>query len=308
VPIGIVIIAIAVTQLRETHRERLRLDATGAVLATLACTTAVLVFTQGPPLGWVNPWVIGAAVATVLLFAGFLVVERTAEHPLVPLTLFSNRNRVMTFLSLFLAGGVLLALTVMVGLYVQFVLGYSALKAGICFIPFAVALGLGNVAAARMAPLIAPRWLIIGGGLFVLGAMLYGSTINRSIPYFPDLFVPIFVAGFGIGVISVILPLCAVADVGPREIGPVSAITLMVQNLGGPLVLVVIQAVQTSRTLYLQKTTAPAYALDHGYTYSLLWVAAVAVLVGVIALWIGFSARQIAVAQHTREAVEAGEL
>ena len=68
---------------------------------------------------------------------------------------------------------------------------------------------------------------------------------------------PIVVGGFGIGVIAVILPLCAVAEVGPREIGPVSAITLMVQNLGGPLVLVVIQAVQTSRTLYLGGTTGP---------------------------------------------------
>jgi EmrB/QacA subfamily drug resistance transporter len=308
VPIGIVIIAIAVTRLRETHRERLRLDAAGAVLATLACTTSVLIFTQGPPLGWISPWIFGAAAATVLLLAAFLVVERTAENPLVPLSLFTHRNRVMTFVSLFLAGGVLLTLTVMVGLYVQDVLGYSALHAGISFIPFAIALGLGNVAAARIAPLMAPRWLIIGGGLFVLGAMLYGSTINRSIPYFPDLFVPIVVAGFGIGVISVILPLCALADVGPREIGPVSAITLMVQNLGGPLVLVVIQAVQVSRTLYLEKTIDPAYALDHGYTYSLLWVAAVAVLVGISAFWIGFSARQIAAAQYTREAVEAGEL
>ena len=54
-----------------------------------------------------------------------------------------------------------------------------------------------------------------------------------------------------------ILPLCAVAEVGPREIGPVSSITLMVQNLGGPVVLVVIQAVQTSRTLYLGGTTGP---------------------------------------------------
>ena len=113
-----------------------------------------------------------------------------------------------------------------------------------------------------------------------------------------------------------ILPLCAVADVGPREIGPVSAITLMVQNLGGPMVLVVIQAVQTSRTLYLGGTTGPVAnmtpaqldALDAGYTYSLLWVAAVAVLVGISAFWIGFSAQQIATAQHTREAVEAGEL
>jgi hypothetical protein len=247
-------------------------------------------------------------VATVLLFAGFLVVERTAEHPLVPLSLFTNRNRVMTFVSLFLAGGVLLTLTVMIALYVQFVLGYSALKAGVCFIPFAIALGLGNVSAARVAPLIAPRWLVIGGGSFVLGAMLYGSTLDRTIPYFPDLFVPIIVGGFGIGVISVVLPLCALADVGPGEIGPVSAITLMVQNLGGPLVLVVIQAVQTSRTLYLAKTTPHAYALDHGYTYSLLWIAAIAVLVGISAFWIGFSAGEIAAAQHTREAVEAGEL
>src|SRR6185312_4691833 len=261
VPIGIVIITIAYTRLRETHRERLRLDVAGAVLATLACSTAVLVFTQGPPLGWASPWIFGAAIATALLLAAFFVVERTAENPLVPLSLFTHRNRMMTFVSLFLAGGVLLTLTVMVGLYVQVVLGYSALHAGISFIPFAIALGLGNVAAARVAPLIAPRWLIIGGGSFVLGAMLYGSTINRSIPYFPDLFVPIVVAGFGIGVISVILPLCALAGVGPREIGPVSAITLMVQNLGGPLVLVVIQAVQVSRTLYLAKTTPHEYAL-----------------------------------------------
>src|SRR5262249_55159373 len=105
-------------------------------------------------------------------------------------------------------------------------------------------------------------------------------------------------------------------ETGPNEIGPVPAITLMVQNLGGPVVLVVIQAVLTSRTLYLGGTTGPVKnmtqtqlnALDHGYTYSLLWVAGIAVLVGVSAFFIRFSARQIATAQHTREAVEAGEL
>ena len=316
VPIGIVIIAIAVYRIGETHHERLKLDITGALLATLGCTSAVLVFTQGPPRGWVDPWVIGAAIAAAVFFIAFLLVERTADNPLVPFSVFDNRNRVMTFISLFLAGGVLLTLTVMIGLYVQDVMGYSALRAGICFIPFAASLGLGNVVAARIAPHIAPRWLIIGGGLLVLGAMLYGSTLTRTIPYFPNLVVPIVVGGFGIGLISVILPLCAVAEVGPREIGPVSAITLMVYNLGGPLVLVVIQAVQTSRTLYLGGTTGPVGdmtpsqldALDHGYTYSPLWVAAIAVLVGIAAFWIGFSARQIATAQHTREAVEAGEL
>ncbi|CAN5494566.1 MFS transporter [soil metagenome] len=316
VPIGIVIIAIAVTRLSETRHERLKLDITGAALATLACTSAVLVFTQGPPRGWVDPWVIGAGVAAAAFFISFLIVERTAENPLVPFAVFDNRNRVMTFISLFLGGGVLLTVTVMVGLLVQDVLGYSALRAGISFIPFAVGVGVGNVLAARLAPKIAPRWLIIGGGLFVLAAMLYGSTLERSVAYFPSLVALILIGGFGIGIISVILPLCAVAGVGPREIGPVSAITLMVQNLGGPMVLVVIQAVQTSRTLYLGGTTGPVKgmtstqldALGHGYTYSLLWVAGIAIMVGVTAFWIGFSARDIARAQHTREAVEAGEL
>ncbi|MCB1291139.1 MFS transporter [Mycolicibacterium sp.] len=315
-PIGVMIIWIALTRLEETRHERLKLDVSGALLATLGCTAAVLVFTQGPARGWADPWVIGAGVVAVALGIAFLVVERSADHPLVPLWLFRNRNRVATFVSLFLAGGVLLTLTVMIGLYVQDVLGYSALHAGIGFIPFALALGLGNVITARLAPHIAPRWLIIGGGLFVLGAMLFGSTLTRTIPYFPDLLLPIVIGGFGIGIISVVLPLCALANVGPREIGPISALTLMAQSLGGPLVLVVIQAVQISRTLYLGGTTGPVAdmtpaqldALDAGYTYSLLWVAAVAVLVGASALFIGYSAKQIAAAQHTREAVEAGEL
>jgi EmrB/QacA subfamily drug resistance transporter len=316
VPIGIVIIAIAVYRIAETHHERLKLDITGALLATLGCTSAVLVFTQGPPRGWVDPWVIGAAIATVVFFAAFLIVERTADHPIVPFSVFDNRNRVMTFISLFMAGGVMLTATVIIGLYVQDVMGYSALKAGICFIPFALAMGTGNVVAARMAMHVAPRWLVIGFGALVFGAMLYGSTLNRNIPYFPDLVAPLVVGGLGIGVISVVLPLCAIAETGPKEIGPVSAITLMVQNLGGPVVLVVIQAVLTSRTLYLGGTTGPVKdmtpaqldALDAGYTYSLLWVAGIAVLVGIAAFWIGYSARQIATAQHTREAVEAGEL
>ena len=103
----------------------------------------------------------------------------------MPFSVFDNRNRVMTFVSLFLAGGVMLTLTVMIALLVQDVLGYSALQAGICFIPFAIAFGIGSAVAARLAPHVAPRWLIIGGGLFVLGAMLYGSTLTRDIPYFP---------------------------------------------------------------------------------------------------------------------------
>ena len=316
IPIGIVIIAIALSRLTETHIERLRLDLPGALLATAGCTAAVLIFTQGPPQGWRSSFVVGAGVAAVACLIGFLMVERIAPNPLVPFTVFDNRSRVATFAAYFLAGGVMLTVSVMIGLLVQDVLGYSALRAGICFIPFALGMAAGNVLTTWAAAVIAPRWLVIGAGSLVLAAMLFGSTLQRDVPYVPDLVTLFVVGGFGIGVVSVVLPLCAVADVGPREIGPVSAITLMVYNLGGPVVLVIIQAVQTSRTLYLggaggpvkNMTAAQLDALGHGYTYSLLWVAGVAVLVGAAALFIGFSPDQIARAQHTRDAVEAGEL
>jgi hypothetical protein len=90
----------------------------------------------------------------------------------------------------------------------------------------------------------------------------------------------------------------------------------MVYNLGGPLMLVVIQAVQTSRTLYLGGTTGPVkdmdtsqlHALDQGYTYGLLWVAGVAVMVGCVSLLIGYTASQVAHAQEVKDAIDQGEI
>lgn len=162
----------------------------------------------------------------------------------------------------------------------------------------------------------APRLLVIAGGILVLGAMIYGSTTDAGIPYFPNLVIPITVGGFGIGMIVVPLTVSAIAGVGFDQIGPVSAIALMLQNLGGPVVLAVIQAVITSRTLYLGGTTGPVknmnpaqlHALDQGYTYGLLWVAAVAVIVGGVALNIGYTSQQVAHAQEVKEAIDAGEI
>ena len=78
-----------------------------------------------------------------MFLVAFLVVERTAENPVVPFELFRDRNRVATFAAIFLAGGVMFTLTVLIGLYVQDIMGYSALRAGIGFIPFVIALGIG---------------------------------------------------------------------------------------------------------------------------------------------------------------------
>ena len=316
IPIGILMIQLARTTLRETHRERLKLDAAGAILATLGCTAAVFGFSMGPEQGWLSPITIGSGVAGAVFLLAFLYVERTAENPVVPFELFKDRNRVATFAAVFLAGGVMFTLTVLIGLYVQDIMGYSALRAGVGFIPFVIALGIGLGLSSHLVSLFPPRVLVIAGGVLVLGAMIYGSTLDAGIPYFPNLVLPITVGGFGIGMIVVPLTVSAIAGVGFDQIGPVSAIALMLQNLGGPVVLAVIQAVITSRTLYLGGTTGPVkymdsaqlHALDQGYTYGLLWVAAVAVIVGGVALFIGYTSAQVAHAQEVKDAIDAGEL
>jgi len=306
IPIGLLMIRLARKTLRETQRERLKLDAAGAILATLGCTAAVFGFSMGPEQGWLSPLTVGSGVAALVFLIAFLYVERTADNPVVPFDLFKDRNRVATFAAVFLAGGVMFTLTVLIGLYVQDIMGYSALHAGVGFIPFVIALGIGLGLSSHLVSLFPPRVLVIAGGVLVLGAMLYGSTLNGGIPYFPNLVLPITVGGFGIGMIVVPLTVSAIAGVGFDQIGPVSAIALMLQNLGGPVVLAVIQAVITSRTLYLGGTTGPVkfmdtaqlHALDQGYTYGLLWVAAVAVMVGGAALFIGYTSAQVAHAQE----------
>ena len=176
VPIGLLMIYLARTTLRETQRERMKLDAGGALLATLACTAAVFGFAQAPENGWLTPVTLISAGAALLAFVAFVFVERRAVNPVVPFALFRDRNRLATFAAVFLAGGVMFTLTVLIGLYVQDIMGYSALKAGIGFIPFVIALGIGLGLSSQLVAMFSPRVLVIAGGVLVLAAMIYGST------------------------------------------------------------------------------------------------------------------------------------
>jgi MFS family permease len=316
VPIGLLVIYLARTTLQETQKERMKLDATGAVLATLACTTAVFGLSTGPEKGWLSATTIGSGVVALAAFVAFAVVERRAENPLVPFSLFFDRNRLATFATIFLVSGVGYTLTVLVALYVQNIMGYSPLRAGIGFIPFTIATAIGVGASSRLVMWFPPRVMVIAGSILMLGVMLYGSTLNHGIPYFPNLVLPLMVGAIGLGMIGVPLGLSLIASVGFDRIGPVSAIAVMLQSLGGPLVLAGIQAVITSRTLHLGGTNGPVkfmnaaqlHALDRGYTYGLLWLAGVVILVAGVALLIGYTAQQVAHAQEVKKAVDAEEL
>jgi EmrB/QacA subfamily drug resistance transporter len=315
VPIGLLVIYLARTTLQETEQERMKLDVTGAALATFTCIAAVVAFSLGPEKGWLSAATIGAGAVALGAFVAFVVVERTAENPIVPLDLFFDRNRLATFATIFLAGGVLFTLMLLVTLYVQNIMGYSAMRAGVAFIPLTLAVGVGVVASSRLVTRFPPRVLVIGGGILVVGAMLYSSTLHRGVPYFPNLVVPLIIGGIGIGVANVPLGLSVIAGVSADRIGPTSAVALMLLYLGGPLVMAVIQAVVTSHTLSLGGTNGPVksmnsaqlHALDQGYTYGLLWLAGVSVLIGGVALLIGYTAQQVGQAQEVKKAIDAAE-
>jgi EmrB/QacA subfamily drug resistance transporter len=316
VPIGLVVIYLARTMLPETQKDRTSLDATGAVLATLICTTAVFGLSMGPEKGWLSATTIGPGLVAVTAFAAFLVVERTAENPIVPFNLFFDRNRVATYAAMFLVRGISFTMTVLLAMYVQNIMGYSPLRAAVGFIPFAIAMAIGTAASSRLVAWFSPRTVVIAGGIVVLGALLYSSTLNGDRPYFPNLALPIVVGAVGLGMISVPLGLSMMASVGADRIGPASAVAVMLQNLGGPLVLVAIQVAITTRTLRLGGTSGPVkamdaaqlHALDHGYTYGLLWLAGVVILLCGVALLIGYTAQQVAHAQQAQKAFDAAEL
>ena len=315
VPIGLVVFYLARTMLSETQRHRTRLDAAGAVLATLACTATVFGMSIGPEKGWLSAAEIGTALVGATAFVAFVVVERTAENPIVPFNLFLDRDRVATFAAMFLVRGIGFAMTVLLAMYVQSIMGYSPLRAAVGFIPFAFAMALGTAASSRLVTWFSPRVMVIVGGIVVLAATLYCSTLNAGIPYFPNLVMPIVVGAIGLGMIGVPLALSLMASVDVDRIGPATAISVMLQNLGGPLVLVAIQVVITSRTLRLGGTTGPVktmnpaqlHALDHGYTHGLLCLAGVVVLLCGAALLIGYSAQQVAHAQKANNAVDTAD-
>jgi len=243
-------------------------------------------------------------------------VERTAENPVVPFSLFVERSRLAAFAVIFLAGGVLFTLTLLITVYVQDIMGYTALRAGLGFIPFALAVGVGAGVSSRLVTRFPPRVVVIAGAILMLGGVLCMSALTRGVPYFPNLVLPLVVAGIGVGVINVPLALSLIASVGFDRIGPTSAIAVMLRSLGGPVVLAVVQAAITSRTLALGGTAGPVkfmnaaqlHALDQGYTYGLRWLGGVVVLVCVAALLIGYSAQQVAHAQEAKKAMDAGEL
>ncbi|MEU7767335.1 MFS transporter [Nocardia sp. NPDC049190] len=309
VPIGALIILGAVYKLADTAHHRSALDVPGAVLGTIACAAIVFGATEGPELGWGHPAIIGSLIAGVVLLIVFVVMERRVADPLLPWSLFDSRDRVATFLLIFLAGGVLGAMTFFVAQFMQNVIGYGPLKAGVAAIPFTVGIGIGGALASKAALFIAPRWLLACSAVVLGAGLLFGSTLDGGVRYWTTLLPLLVVMGFGVGMAMVLAPLCVLVGVPPANIGPLAAVGQMFMNLATPVAIGLLTPIAASRTLSLgghtgkvaEMTPAQIAALGSGYTLVLFVCALIAVAAVLVALTLRFTPQQLAKAQHAQE-------
>ena len=134
-----------------------RYDVPGAVLSTLGLVSLVYGFTKAESDGWGSTTTIVLLVVAVVLLAAFVVVETRTSHPLLPLRVVRDRNRGGAFLASLLTGAGLFAMFVFLSYYLQSVLHYSALKAGLAFLPFAFGIILAAGASTGLVPRFGPR-------------------------------------------------------------------------------------------------------------------------------------------------------
>jgi predicted MFS family arabinose efflux permease len=188
------------------------------------------------------------------LFAAFMVIESRVEHPLLPFRVFTNRTRAASFAAMFLAPAAMFAMFYFLSQYIQNVMGYSPLKAGVAFLPFTVGIVFGAGLASNLVNRIDPRYISGVGTLIAAGALFGFSRLpyDTSFPpsdltgsYLTDIMPFIIMMAFGMGLTFVPVTLTAVHHLRSEESGIGSGVLNTAQQVGGALGLAVLATVAT---------------------------------------------------------------
>ena len=290
VPIGAVLLVGAWRVIAEARgpRRHETFDAAGAVSLTLGLIAIVLGIVSIEQHGWTSPEVLGGLVGGLLLVAMFLLIEsRWAREPLVPMSIFSSRTLVGANIVVFLMGAAMFALWYFLSLYLQQVLGLTALQAGLAFLPMTGTLALISTLAPRMIARFGVRTtLALGLGSIGLAAAML-TQVSPDGSYAADTLVPMIIAAVGLGLTFVTGTIAAVAGVPTHEAGLASGLVNTSRQMGGALGLAILTSVAASLTSgYVAahpgvRALSPE-ALTHGYQGAFLLAAAFAVI-GVVA-------------------------
>ncbi len=274
VPIGVIVCALAVRVLPSgsAARRRGRIDIAGAVTVTLALMLAVYAIVNGNHVGWLSGQTVAMLLGALALFAAFLMIESRIDSPLMPLSLFRQRNLSTANAVGLLWASAMFAWFFLSALYLQLVLHYSPLQVGLAFLPAnlimgAFSLGLSAKLVMRFG-LKAP----LGTGLVLAAA---GLALFTRAPvhgrFLVDVLPSMILLGFGAGMAFNPLLLAAMGDVRPEDSGLASGIVNTSFMMGGALGLAVLASLAASRTKSLQNAGHSALsALNGGYQAAFL--------------------------------------
>lgn len=251
VPIGLVVAVMAPRFLGESKPQPGRWDLPGAVTATLGLVLLVYGFNHkaqldpstGAPATWTEFLTLGPIIAGVVLLVAFFIIEARTPYALLPLRIVTDRTRAVSFVVMLIVGAAIFAMFLFLSLFIQDVMGYSPLQAGVAFLPFTVGIIVAAQVASSLASRLDPRWIAgAGGGLSVLAMWGYGQ-LEAGATYVADLLPWIIVQALGMGLIFVPLTLTAVSRVDRRDSGVGSAVLNTVQQVGGAIGIAVLGTV-----------------------------------------------------------------
>lgn len=276
IPIGVTLVLLAVLGHRDERKEGLSIDYLGAVLCTLGLGGPVFALIEQPNLGWGHPGIWLPMVLGLLAFAGFLVRQRFAPNPILPLRMFASRNFLAGNLATWFIYGALGLTSIVVGVYLQEGAGLPATLAGLAALPSTILMILFSSRVGALSARFGARlFMTVGPIVAGLGTLLY--LLVRPEPDF-DYWWQVLpaVLVFGIGLTLTVSPLTSaiLGAIEPARAGTASAVNNAVARVAG-LVLVAMLGIIVGGQLDLE-----------GFQRATVVTAALLIVGGVIS-WIG---------------------
>jgi len=288
VPIGAAVLLLTRRVVPESRLDstRRRYDPYGAVTITGALVVLVYAISQAPQAGWESTRTVSMLAGAVVLLTAFLVVEARVEAPLLPLRLFRIKTVAGSNAAGFLLGASFYAFIFVGTLYLQQVLGYSALKTGLAWLTASVtSMALAGF-SQRLVTRTSPAIVMVLGMTLIGTGILWATRVPADGHFWQNLAGPFFLAGAGTAFAFIPISIGALAGIGRRDAGVAAGLLNTSQQLGGAIGVAVASTVAATNLHSLAASGhPPAAALTGGFQYA-LWVCG---LTGLLAVPVSFA-------------------
>jgi EmrB/QacA subfamily drug resistance transporter len=242
IPLGVFVVWASRRHIPETRDPTMtgKLDIRGSLLATIGLGALTFALIQGSDHGMGSAMVIGALVVGFAALAAFLHVERIAEQPMLPLSIFSSRQFTSANLVTFVVYAALGAVFFLLVVFLQVALDYSAIEAGAATLPTTVLMLLFSPRAGALAQRIGPRMPLTVGPLVVAAGMLMLSAVDIGDGYVESVLPAITVFGLGLTLVVAPVTITVLAAADPRQAGIASGVNNAVARTAGLIAVAVL--------------------------------------------------------------------